>query len=44
MGNSVTRSFRPRATVALVAAFAVSVFAVLWFVLPLARRRTRFPS
>jgi hypothetical protein len=32
------------ATVALVALFVVCLFAVLWFVLPLARRRTRFPS
>ena len=31
-------------TVALVALFVVCLFAVLWFVLPLARRRTRFPS
>ncbi|HEY2307067.1 MAG TPA: DUF6328 family protein, partial [Streptosporangiaceae bacterium] len=31
-------------TVALVTVFVVCLFAVLWFVLPLARRRTRFPS
>jgi len=31
-------------TVALVALFVVCLFAVLWVVLPLARRRTRFPS
>jgi len=31
-------------TVALVALFVVCLFAVLWFVLPLARRHTRFPS
>jgi xanthine/uracil/vitamin C permease (AzgA family) len=32
------------ATVALVAVFVVCLFAALWFVLPLARSRTRFPS
>jgi Family of unknown function (DUF6328) len=32
------------ATVALVTLFVVCLFALLWFVLPLARRRTRFPS
>jgi hypothetical protein len=32
------------ATVALVTLFVVCLFAVLWFVLPLARRGTRFPS
>ena len=32
------------ATVALVTLFVVCLFAVLWFVLPLARWRTRFPS
>jgi len=32
------------ATVALIALFVVCLFAVLWFVLPLARRRTRFPA
>jgi hypothetical protein len=32
------------ATVALVALFVVCLFAVLWFVLPLARRRSRFPE
>jgi hypothetical protein len=32
------------ATVALVTVFVVCLFAVLWFVLPLARRRARFPS
>jgi hypothetical protein len=31
-------------TVTLVTVFVVCLFAVLWFVLPLARRRTRFPS
>jgi Family of unknown function (DUF6328) len=31
-------------TVALVTVFVVCLFAALWFVLPLARRRTRFPS
>jgi uncharacterized protein DUF6328 len=32
------------ATVALVALFVMCLFTALWFVLPLARRRTRFPS
>ena len=32
------------ATVVFVTLFVVCLFAVLWFVLPLARRRTRFPS
>jgi Family of unknown function (DUF6328) len=32
------------ATVVLVTVFVVCLFAVLWFVLPLARRRTWFPS
>jgi hypothetical protein len=32
------------ATVALITVFVVCLFAALWFVLPLARRRTRFPS
>jgi hypothetical protein len=32
------------ATVALVTVFVVCLFAVLWFVLPLVRRRTRFTS
>jgi len=32
------------ATVVLVTLFVVCLFAVLWFVLPLARSRTRFPS
>ena len=32
------------ATVAIIAVFVFCLFAVLWFVLPLARRRTRFPA
>jgi uncharacterized protein DUF6328 len=32
------------ATVLLIALFVVCLFAVLWFVLPLARRRSRFPE
>jgi Family of unknown function (DUF6328) len=32
------------ATVVIITVFIVALFAVLWFVLPLARRRTRFPS
>jgi len=32
------------ATVVLIALFVACLFAVLWFVLPLARRRTRFPA
>jgi hypothetical protein len=32
------------ATVVIIAVFVVCVFAVLWFVLPLARRRARFPA
>ena len=32
------------ASVAVIALCVVCLFAVLWFVLPLARRRTRFPS
>jgi hypothetical protein len=32
------------ATVVLITLFVVCLFAVLWFVLPLARSRTRFPS
>jgi hypothetical protein len=31
-------------TVVLITLFVVFLFAVLWFVLPLARRRTRFPA
>ena len=31
-------------TVLLIALFVVCLFAVLWFVLPLARRRSRFPE
>jgi len=32
------------ATVLLIALFVICLFAVLWFVLPLARRRSRFPE
>ena len=32
------------ATVVVISLFVVCVFAVLWFVLPLARHRTRFPA
>jgi len=32
------------ATVVVISVFVVCVFAVLWFVLPLARHRTRFPA
>jgi hypothetical protein len=32
------------ATVVLITVFVVGLFAVLWFVLPLARHRTRFPA
>jgi hypothetical protein len=32
------------ATVVIIAVLVVCVFAVLWFVLPLARRRARFPA
>ena len=34
----------PGATAAIITIFTVCLFAILWFVLPLVRRSTRFPS
>jgi hypothetical protein len=34
----------PGFIVTIITVFTVGLFAVLWFVLPLVRRRTRFPS
>jgi Family of unknown function (DUF6328) len=34
----------PGATAAIITVVTVCLFAILWFLLPLARRRTRFPS